>query len=465
MGGTFYLLLLTILCTFIYFFPVRTRPYFLFAASVCFFLLIMPSALLYLAGVILVSYPVGRILERTKKRWLIGSVIASIVLLLVVIKYSGLWTGGHSLVIPLGLSYYSLMVIGYLTDVYKGRCKAEKNIILYALFVGFFPQILAGPIGRFGSLSKQFHSGIHFDGMRIRTGFFMVLLGLFEKMVIADNLLTPVNAICGSEYTGFGIFAAMLVYSFVIYFDFAGYSRMAIGLARIMGIDLMQNFNTPYAASTVQEFWQRWHISLSSWFRDYVYIPLGGNRKGNLRRDINTMIIFLLSGAWHGAMAGYLLWGGLHGVYMIIGKRTKPLRSRLTTKISDNWLYRHFRCVVVFFLVSFAWLPFYEEKIWKTKELLGRMFTASPQTSIFAWTAEPGNFSPGLILPLAATAVAAVFFLPPGRNTKIEQLSEVVLSRHVFLRYALYLLLFCTMMIFGVYGFSYNASDFIYGQF
>lgn len=465
MGSTFYLLVLAILCTLIYLFPVNTRPYFLFAASISFFLLIMPSALFYLFGIILVSYPVGRILEHSKKRWLIGSVIVSIVLLLASIKYSGLWMGEHSLVIPLGLSYYSLMVIGYLTDIYKDRCKAEKNIVLYALFVSFFPQILAGPIGRFGMLKKQLQTGIHFDGMRIRTGFFLVLFGLFEKMVLADNLLIPVNAVCGGEYTGLGIMAAMLVYSFVIYLDFAGYSLIAVGIARIMGIDLIPNFNTPYAASTIQEFWQRWHISLSSWFRDYVYIPLGGNRKGNLRRDINTMIIFLLSGAWHGAMAGYLLWGGLHGIYMIIGKRTKPLRSHLSEKISDSWFYRHLQCVVVFLLVSFAWIPFYEEKLWRTRELLIRMFTISPSTSIFSWSAEPGNLSPGLILPLAVIVIAAIFFLRPGRSTKLEHLAEIIASRHVILRYIFYLLLFCTILVCGVYGFSYNASDFIYGQF
>lgn len=483
METTLCLILLTICSTLIYFLPGKARPYFLLAVSVLFFLLVSPAALLYLAGVVLVSWPAACVLEqktanlrqsprshrnKTLVRCLVGAVTAVLVLLLAAIKYSGLWRS-QPVAIPLGLSYYSLMVIGYLIEVYRGHVPAEKNPALYALFVCFFPQVTAGPIGRFASLSKQFRSEIPFDGMKIRTGFLMVLLGLFEKMVLADNLVRAVNAVCNGNYTGFAVFAAMLLYSLVIYFDFAGYSLISIGCARVMGIDLMPNFRAPYTAASMQDFWQRWHISLSSWFRDYVYIPLGGNRKGALRRDINTMIIFLLSGAWHGALAGYILWGGIHGLYLIVGKRTKELRGRLTETLSANPVVRRLHeCsqrIVVYILVSLAWIPFYAGSARKTQDLFIRMLT--PSESLVSQIAAAGiSLSvPLLILCLAGAAAGMALLIYFDRCIQSEQFFRKVAGGRLVLRYAVYLLLFLFILFPGVYGIAYNQSDFIYGQF
>ncbi len=475
METTLYLILLTICSTLIYFLPGKARPYFLLAVSILFFLLVSPPALVYLAGVVLVSWPTACILEQknpqrnnTSARCLVGAVTAVLVLLLAAIKYSGLWRN-QPVAIPLGLSYYSLMVIGYLVEIYRGHVPAEKNPALYALFVCFFPQVTAGPIGRSGSLSKQFRSEIPFDGMKIRTGFLMVLLGLFEKMVLADNLVRAVNAICNGNYTGFAVFAAMLLYSLVIYFDFAGYSLIAIGSARVMGIDLMPNFRAPYTAASMQDFWQRWHISLSSWFRDYVYIPLGGNRKGMLRRDINTMIIFLLSGAWHGAMAGYILWGGIHGLYLIAGKRTKELRGRLTETFSANptarRLHQCFQRIVVYILVSLAWIPFYAGSARKTSDLFIRMLT--PSEGLVSQIAAAGiSLSvPACILCIAGAAAGIALLIYFDHCIQSEHFFRKVAGGRLVLRYAVYLLLFLLILFPGVYGIAYNQSDFIYGQF
>lgn len=474
MGTTLCLILLTICSTLIYFLPGKARPYFLLAVSILFFLLVSPPALVYLAGVVLLSWPAACILEqksprgnKTSARCLVGAVTAVLVLLLAAIKYSGLWRS-QPVAIPLGLSYYTLMVIGYLMEIYRGHVPAEKNPALYALFVCFFPQVTAGPIGRFASLSKQFRSEIPFDGMKIRTGFLMVLLGLFEKMVLADNLVRAVNAICSGTDTGVAVFGAMLLYSLVIYFDFAGYSLIAIGSARVMGIDLMPNFRTPYTATSMQDFWQRWHISLSSWFRDYVYIPLGGNRKGALRRDINTMIIFLLSGAWHGAMAGYVLWGGIHGLYLIAGKRTRELRGRLTEALSASPAARRlhgcFQRIVVYILVSLAWIPFYAGSARNTLDLFIRMLTLSggliPQTAAGIPLSVPVR-----ILCIAGVAAGIPLLLFLDHCVQSEGFLRKVAGGRLVLRYAVYLLLFLLILFPGVYGIAYNQSDFIYGQF
>ncbi|MEY8375132.1 MBOAT family O-acyltransferase [Lachnospiraceae bacterium 56-18] len=218
----------------------------------------------------------------------------------------------YNIILPVGISFYIFQALSYTMDVYRGEIKAEKNMGKYALFVSFFPQLVAGPIERSKNLLNQINNINKFNYKKIKNGFLLSLWGFFQKIVIADRLAILVNEVYGNyeKYEGFQIFIATVFFAIQIYCDFAGYSNIAIGVAQMMGFQLMQNFKQPYFSKSVAEFWRRWHISLSSWFKDYLYIPLGGNKKGKIRKYMNIMIVFLISGFWHGANWTYILWGG-----------------------------------------------------------------------------------------------------------------------------------------------------------
>lgn len=219
----------------------------------------------------------------------------------------------YNIILPVGISFYIFQALSYTMDVYRGEIKAEKNMGKYALFVSFFPQLVAGPIERSKNLLNQINNINKFNYKKIKNGFLLSLWGFFQKIVIADRLAILVNEVYGNyeKYEGFQIFIATVFFAIQIYCDFAGYSNIAIGVAQMMGFQLMQNFKQPYFSKSVAEFWRRWHISLSSWFKDYLYIPLGGNKKGKIRKYMNIMIVFLISGFWHGANWTYILWGRL----------------------------------------------------------------------------------------------------------------------------------------------------------
>jgi D-alanyl-lipoteichoic acid acyltransferase DltB (MBOAT superfamily) len=399
-------------------------------------------------------------LERKKKRWILGSVVAAMLLLLAGIKYFGLFRS-TSISIPLGLSYYSLMVIGYLTEVYRGKEKACDNLLDYTLFVAFFPQVIAGPIGRSKDLLQQYEKELQFDLSQIRAGFLMVLIGFFEKMVLADNINLFVTTVYEGDYEGFAVILAILLYSLVIYFDFAGYSLIAIGCAKMLGVRLMENFNAPYLACSLQEFWRRWHISLSTWLRDYVYIPLGGNRKGTVRRDFNTMVLFVLSGAWHGATAGFVLWGAVHGLFMVIGKRTQTIRQKLVGKFQKKERYIWLQRGLVYLLVSLAWVPFSTGKLWKTILVYKNLFSFNP------WVLSDGSLmNAGLNGPTMVVCVlGSLMIFAIDKYQQNKNFYESIAKDNIIIRYGLYLLLFTAILLAGGYGAVYHASDFIYGQF
>lgn len=267
------------------------------------------------------------------------------------------------LVLPAGISFYTFQSLGYAIDVYRGKVKPEKNFFKYALFISFFPQIMAGPIGRADQLMPQLFEERQFDRKKASEGLRQMLWGYFKKMIIADTLVTYVDAVFNNAKGNFGLtlIAATVMFTFEIYCDFSGYSDIAIGTAKLMNIDLMTNFNSPYFARSVREFWSRWHISLSTWFRDYVYIPLGGNRCSEKRNALNVMITFLLSGLWHGASWTYVIWGGLHGIYQVtenfchkhLAKKEYRSMKEKDIKRSVPWSIAH--GILTFILVSFAW--------------------------------------------------------------------------------------------------------------
>lgn len=235
------------------------------------------------------------------------------------------------LLLPVGISFYTFQALSYTMDVYRGDIVPERNFFMYALFVSFFPQLVAGPIERSKNLLRQVNQPHVFDYDNMREGLLVILWGFFLKLVVADRVAIIVNTVYGDypQYGGMYIIVASVLFAIQIYCDFAGYSTIAIGAAKVLGFQLMENFDCPYFSCSIGEFWRRWHISLSSWFRDYLYIPLGGNRRGTLIKYRNIVIVFLVSGLWHGAAATYVMWGLIHGIYQVIGGITKPVRDKL----------------------------------------------------------------------------------------------------------------------------------------
>ncbi len=261
-----------------------------------------------------------------------------------------------NIILPLGLSFFTFQSFAYLLDVYWGKIKPEKELIPFALFVGFFPQIASGPIGCASKLLPQFHATRHFSGKAFEHGVAQILWGLFKKVVIADRIAYYVDAIYAnpSIYGSPSLLLAGVFFSIQIYCDFSGYSDIAIGSARLLGIELQKNFAFPYFATSINDFWKRWHISLTSWFRDYLYIPLGGNRCSKLRHEANIMIVFLVSGLWHGANWTFIAWGGLHGFLQLLENR---LRGRKPMPYS-SFPAKLLASLLTFCLVTFAWIFF-----------------------------------------------------------------------------------------------------------
>ena len=260
------------------------------------------------------------------------------------------------ILLPLGISFYTLTVIGYMIDVYKGKIKPEKHLGHFALFVSFFPKITAGPIERGANLLPQLKKKFVFDYALVSEGARLFMLGLFKKMVIADNLGIIVDRGFGSlsDYKGLSLILIIFFYSWQIYMDFSGYTDMARGIGKMLGINLMENFNLPYLSSSIQDFWRRWHISFSSWLRDYIYFPLGGNRKGLIRTVINTLIVFTISGLWHGAGWTFIIWGVLHGLGLSFERVLKALyANRLTIKIPNILKIAYAYCLISIFWVFF----------------------------------------------------------------------------------------------------------------
>ena len=264
--------------------------------------------------------------------------------------------------LPVGISFYTFQTLSYTIDVYNGRTSAENHLGKFALFVSFFPQLVAGPIERSSHLLPQFHQTFEFDYNRVKEGLLLMVWGFFKKLVIADRLAAYVNEVYNNvdKYDGFHNIIATYFFAFQIYCDFSGYSDIAIGSALIMGFSLMQNFRRPYFATNIREFWARWHISLSTWFRDYLYIPLGGNRVVKWRWYYNLFITFVISGLWHGADWTFIVWGFLHGSYLVLGYITQPIRNRLLRPFKlgvNGTVGKLLDVLVTFHLVVFAWIP------------------------------------------------------------------------------------------------------------
>ena len=304
--------------------PQRWRWVLLLAASCFFYMWFKPVYILILLTTIVIDYVAARMIDRYRNQrgkaraWLVASIVSTLTVLFV-FKYQGLFHETH-LILPIGLSFHTFQSLSYVIEVYRGRQQPERHFGIYSLYVMFYPQLVTGPIERPGNLLRQLrddHEGCKDHSLWVRDfaqGVQLILFGLFAKMVVADNLAVYVDQIYASpaDFGSGAIGLGLVFYSFQIYCDFFGYSTIALGCAKAMGFDLMDNFRTPYLSTSIGEFWHCWHISLSSWFRDYVYIPLGGSREGRWKTIRNTFVIFLLSGLWHGANWTFVVWGAYH---------------------------------------------------------------------------------------------------------------------------------------------------------
>jgi alginate O-acetyltransferase complex protein AlgI len=362
--------------------PQRCRWGLLLAASCGFYMYFIPKYILILGFTIVVDYFAGILIEHSqgqRRKWCLGLSIAANVGVLALFKYFDFlndnltalahflgWQyslGTLALVLPVGLSFHTFQAMSYTIEVYRGHQRAERHFGIYALYVMFFPQLVAGPIERPQNLLPQFREVHHFDYDRVVSGLKLIAWGLFKKTVVADRLALFVNKVYAepAQFDGPVLALATVFFAFQIYCDFSGYSDIARGSARILGFRLMQNFDRPYIAQSVAEFWRRWHVSLSTWFRDYVYFPLGGSRVPAWRWSANIMAVFLISGLWHGANWTYVVWGALHGFYLVTGTATQPLRERLARAAGlaeHASLHRVLKVLCTFVLVCVAWIFF-----------------------------------------------------------------------------------------------------------
>lgn len=370
--------------------------------------------------------------------------------------------------LPAGISFYIFQALSYTVDVYRGDVKVEKNLLKYMVFVSFFPQLVAGPIERSSRLLEQFYEKHSFDFERVCRGLMIMLWGFFQKLVVADRLAVLVNQVFlyNSYYSGIEIIVAVMFFAVQIYCDFAGYSNIAIGASQVMGFELMENFRQPYLANSVSDFWRRWHISLTSWFRDYLYIPLGGNRKGKLAKYRNIMIVFLTSGLWHGANWTYVVWGGLNGLFQVIADLTKKPRQKLKAffKIrQESGSWRILSTVITFILVDFTWIFFRADSMADALQIISRIFSQfNPWVLVDGTLYTLGLSQVDFWIGILSIAVLLTVDIVHERGVKIR---SWVLQQNLWFRWSIYLGAIFFILIFGFYGPNYDASQFIYFQF
>lgn len=359
-----------------------------------------------------------------------------------------------------GVSYYIFSGISYIIDIYKGKDSPDRNLLDVIIWISLFSKIVAGPIERHCDFRTQIlHLGkVSFDLERIKRGLLIVAFGYFQKIVIADRILIFVDTAYSnlSSYEGLTLLIVMLLYSLQIYMDFAGYSNIALGSAYVLGIKLTQNFRHPYFSDSITEFWRKWHISLSSWLRDYIYIPLGGNRKGKVRQYLNLLITFTVSGLWHGAAWHYIIWGMLHGILQIIEKIVNP-------RIEKLQLRRGSKIIITCLLVSVLWIFFRAPSLERALIFIERMCG-----SFNPWILSDGTLiEMGLdVLDWIVLGIALVIeLLIEFRQINGISIYYELQNRPIIFRWVFYYLVIIILLVFGVYGTSYDANNFIYFQY
>ena len=370
-------------------------------------------------------------------------------------------TSSLNIILPVGISFYTFQTLSYTIDIYKKEIKPTNNFIAFFTFVAFFPQLVAGPIERAKRLLPQFEKARKFQYKFASSGAKLILIGFFKKMVVADNAARLVDIVYNDpiSYAGFPMLVATIFFSFQIYCDFSGYSDIAVGTARIMGFELINNFNKPYFASSIADFWRRWHISLSTWFRDYVYIPLGGNRKGKLKTFINIIFTFTISGLWHGANWTFIAWGAIHGIMLIIYRLIKDLNERLNHIVFK--LPHLLRVIITFIVVCFAWVFFRANSLNDAVFIISNMFGDTDHyfNYLILSTKFRGiGLTPGDLLTVSIFIIIIILIDFFETNNKLAKALES--SR--LLKWSFYYIILFSTIIWGVQN---SAENFIYFQF
>lgn len=470
--------------------PFRFRWLLLLGASVYFYMAFVPAYILVLAYLIVMDFFMAHLIERStgaRKRWFfLASIIANVGTLFV-FKYFNFFNsnlealagvlhwnypiGVLKLILPLGLSFHTFQSLSYVIEVYRGTYKAERHLGIYALYVLFFPQLVAGPIERPQHLLPQFHRPVTFNGGRVWSGLQLMGWGFFKKIVIADRVAAVVDFVYGNlnDAAGLSVAIAIVLFAFQLYADFSGYSDIARGSARVLGFDLMHNFNAPYFSASVAEFWRRWHISLSNWFRDYVYFPLARARRPATRTWLYACIFitFAITGLWHGAGWTYLMLGAVHGSYLVLGLVTKPWRDSIWawTRLSRlPHVQQAGRRVLTFILVSASWVFFRAPDLTTAMTVFRRLFQGwsfSGAQLVQQYYLKPletlgisrAEYTLGLISILALLAVERWHVRTP--------IAERLSRQPLFVRSLAYSSLVLSIVVFGVF----TKKEFIYFQF
>ena len=488
-NSTEFLIFLPITLILYWIFPNKYRYICLFIASYTFYMFWNPKYAFLMGISTVVTFLSGVLIEKLKyKRIVVAFSFIINLAILIFFKYCDfllqninivlsvlniqLINKPFDVILPVGISFYTFQALSYTIDVYRGDIKPEKNIVKYALFVSFFPQLVAGPIERSKNLLIQIENlekVKRFDYNRITEGLTLMLFGYFQKMVIADRAAILVDTVFNSyyEYNSIALILAAIFFAIQIYCDFGSYSLIAIGTAKVMGINLMENFNTPYFARSVKEFWSRWHISLSTWFRDYLYIPLGGNRCSKVRKSFNILVTFLVSGLWHGANFTFIAWGAIHGIFHIIEEQLKPIKEKYLNKFNiktNAFSFIMLEIIITFIIVDLAWIFFRAETIHDALLYIKRIFTR-----IDLWTLFDGalyNF--GLNIFEMNILIIALFILVSFDLIKYirkESIFDFLSRQNLYFRWFVMLFLILYIIVYGKYGAGFDPKQFIYFKF
>lgn len=368
------------------------------------------------------------------------------------------------IILPVGISFYIFQALGYIVDVYRNEIYAEKNFFRYALFVSFFPQLVAGPIERSQNLLKQLAKTMKFDAEKARGGGLLILWGFFLKLVIADRCAVLVNTVYESyaSYRGFQLIIANILFAFQIYCDFMAYSVIAKGAAEVLGYELMDNFCQPYLAQSIKDFWRRWHISLSSWFRDYLYIPLGGNRGTRCMKYRNLLITFMVSGLWHGADITFVIWGGMHGLYQITGEYMSVLSDRICEKLHfnrQNFSWKLIRVLKTFILTDIAWVFFRSDTPHMALDILRSSFDLSNTGLLLnGGLSQLGLDGRNMSILILGLVVLAVNSVMKERGCMVR---EWLLEQNIIFRFSAY----WGALLLIIFSLDIVGQEFIYFQF
>lgn len=487
-----FLLFFPIVILLYYAIPKRYRHIWLLIASYVFYmnwsrryalLLLFSTAATYLCGLgISYAYTSGK--EKTAKYVLILDLLINLGILFVFKYFNFAFESLDSILsmlgfssdslprirvhLPVGISFYTFQALGYTIDVYRRDIDAERDFFRYALFVSFFPQLVAGPIERSKNLLVQLRESKPFSFERARDGVMLMLWGYFIKVVLADRAAIIVDTVFGDivKYNGYYLVVASILFAFQIYGDFAGYSIIAQGASRIIGIELMDNFNSPYLATSVANFWRRWHISLSQWFRDYLYFPLGGSKKGEIRRYSNLLIVFTVSGLWHGANWTYVIWGALNGLFQIIGiflKKPFDLLYHFLHVNKKGITYRICQSLITFILIDLTWIFFRASTLEQSIQILKSIAQADNLQIFFDGSLfHLGVSAPGFILLLLSLILLMIVDICHDHGIVLRQKIQ---AQDFMFRAIVVSISALLILTLGIWGSGYSEAGFIYFQF